>query len=181
MKKIEITCKTSLNIPITDIAEFQGNLKELSKDSFERLKASLLKYGYTFPCFVWKHSGTGGWVTIDAHQRNRVCRMLIEDGYEIGKGNEVPCVEIMAKDEKEAKEKILLAASQYARITSEGLFEFLHDAGLELDMVEPVLDLPNIDFKDFREEFFEGGGGAGCEGKENKKGLVICPKCGHKF
>lgn len=42
-KKIEIKCSGTKNVRLESFKELQGNLKELSKVNYEKLKASILK------------------------------------------------------------------------------------------------------------------------------------------
>lgn len=137
-KTIPITCKGSGYLPIEQLKNFQGNLKELSESDFEKIKISLLKYGFTFPVFVWKNN------LLDGHQRMYVVKVLIEEGYEIGP---IPIVEIMAKNKKEAAEKLLVLNSRYAKMTDEGFMEYV--ANFEIDLSEmPELELPELDLEE---------------------------------
>ncbi|MBT9164550.1 MAG: hypothetical protein DDT23_00551 [candidate division WS2 bacterium] len=66
-KLIRITCKYNELVDIGTLKDFQGSLKTLSKEGYEKLKLSIQKYGFTFPIFVWKHRGK--YNIIDGHQR----------------------------------------------------------------------------------------------------------------
>ena len=139
-KKIKITCKGSKSVPLEDLAEFQGNLKTLSEKSFEKLKRAILKHGFSFPVFVWRN------YIIDGHQRLSVIKVLIDEGYSIDK---IPVVEIQAKNKKEAGEKLLLLNSQYAKMTEEGLYNFLDDCGIDFSELHVDLELPTINTEQF--------------------------------
>jgi len=140
-KKIEITCKGSNYILIDDLKNFQGNLKELPDEDLTRLKNSILKHGFSFPVFIWENN------ILDGHQRIFATRQLIDDGYAIEK---IPVVEIMAKGEKEAAEKLLYINSRYAKMTESGVYDFLDDNELRLDDLDN-LAIDDIDF----DEIFE--------------------------
>ena len=45
MKTIAIRCTAAINLDLTDLTPLQGELKALSKQSFEKLKRSILKHG----------------------------------------------------------------------------------------------------------------------------------------
>ena len=137
-KTIKITCKGQQYIPLGKLKAFQGNLKELRPDEFEKLKRSILKYGFSFPVFVWKNN------LLDGHQRVFVTAELVKEGYAIG---DIPAVEIDAKDETEAAEKLLFINSRYAEITKSGLDEFLNAHNLEIDLLKNDLNLYGIDFE----------------------------------
>lgn len=137
MGTIEIKCKGSGTIPITELENFQGNLKTLGKPELEKLKDSILKHGFSFPVIVW------GRKIIDGHQRVFATKQLLKAGYTIGP---VPVVEIDAQNDKEAAEKLLVLNSNYARITEQGLMDFSAAFDLVLkDMAE--LSLVDIDIE----------------------------------
>lgn len=145
-KTIKITCKGQKYYPIDKLKNFQGELKELRKDEFEKLKRSILKHGFSFPVFVW------GDFLMDGHQRVFVVGKLLEDGYTIG---DIPVVEIDAKNEKEAAEKLLLLNSRYAKITDDGLYEYLNNFELDISELKVDLELPEINLDRFMARYFE--------------------------
>ena len=120
-----------------ELYEFQGELKTISDDELEKLKKSILKYGFSFPIFVWKSK------VLDGHQRLKAVRQLIEQGYKI-KNNKLPVVRIEAKNEKEAAEKLLLINSRYAKIDEGGFQVFSSEFDINLDEMVPLLELPEI-------------------------------------
>ena len=62
-----------------------------------------------------------------------------------------PCVEIFAKDKKEAAEAILTQSSSYGKFTEEGLYGFIHEYDLVSDFAEikDGLELPDFDLDGF--------------------------------
>jgi len=85
--EIKIKCTGTEDISLDKFKELQGNLKELSKDNYKRLKGSILKHGFCFPVFCWKDSDTY-WI-LDAHQRIATLKRLIGEGNTI---NDLPTV-----------------------------------------------------------------------------------------
>jgi len=143
-KRIRISCSASRLVPLNDLTPFQGELKSLSKIDFEKLKTSILRYGISFPFFVYESEGTN--FVLDGHQRDRVLHSLRDEGYEIP---DLPVDFIEAKDEREAKDKILLLSSQYGKINEENLYLFLNENDLDFPNLKEVLDLPKIDLERF--------------------------------
>lgn len=141
-KEISVTCKGSSTVPLDRLQGFQGNLKTLGDAEFEKLKRQILKHGFSFPVFVW------GDQILDGHQRVFVARALIDEGYSIA---DIPVVEINAADRKEAGEKLLALNSHYAKMTDEGLNEFLHDMSIDVGAIAGDLELPDIDMDSFLE------------------------------
>lgn len=148
MNQIKISCNAALEIPLSELHEIQGNLKEMSKDSFLKLKNSILKHGIDFAFHVWKDKD-GKQYIVDGHGRRKCLIELQKEGYQIPF---VPCVETHADSLKEAREKVLRSSSSYHRLTSQGLYEFMNQDGISFDELN---DYPLSDFnhKKFEEEF----------------------------
>jgi len=139
-------------LPIEDIHPFQGNLKDLSKDNYAKLRKQILDLGFSSPIHVWKNTETKKYQTLDGHQRIRVLsEMKNAEKYKIP---ELPCVEVFADSEHQAKKKILALTSQFGEITSQGLFEFASLNNIGLDDLKD-LRLPEIDMGKFEAEFFD--------------------------
>ena len=145
-KVIKITCKGSGVIPLDQLQNFQGNLKTLDKSALEKLKRSLIKYGFSFPVFVWGNE------ILDGHQRIFAAKALIESGYTIGN---IPVAEIEADSKKEAGEKLLMLNSHYAKMTDDGLYEFLNDFDIDISDLTDDLELPDINLDDFVEGYID--------------------------
>ncbi|MCP5016916.1 MAG: hypothetical protein GY938_16850 [Ketobacter sp.] len=157
-------------IPASSLQPFQGDLKELSAREYKKLKKSLIENGVFVPFFVWKETGK----LLDGHQRERV---FTNEGWNI----DVPVVYISAKDETEAKKKLLLISSQYGKITHEGWDEFTVDLdGTWLKDTVHFDALPLV-FEDY------GGDEAPEDWKEfdetaaDDVKYISCPHCGESF
>ncbi len=138
--------------PLESVKSFQGELKELTKESYEKLKTSFLRHGNIAPIFTWKDN------ILDGHQRIKTLLKIKEEGT-VNIPDKVPCVEIKAKDKKQAKRFLLQYISQQGHVTEEGLYEYLHSAGLEADLPElkMELDIPGMDLDGFEEGWFKEG------------------------
>lgn len=127
------------NLPTIDYREvkpLQGNLKDLSKVNFDKLKNVLENRGFKVPLFLWKDGST--YYLMDGHQRQRV---MIETNANDNGDYKVPFVLIEADGIDEAKAQLLEVTSQYGKITQEGFDEFI--AGIDM----PEVDLmKNISF-----------------------------------
>ena len=148
-KTIKITCQGAALIDLDKITFFQENLKSLSDNNFQKLKNSIIRYGISFPFYVWKRNGKFN--CIDGHQRQRVLLEMRKENYKIPP---LPVDWIDAKDEKEAKEKILLATSQYGEMDGESLNNFLMESGLEFPELKNLIALPEIDLDIFSDKYF---------------------------
>jgi ParB-like chromosome segregation protein Spo0J len=97
------------------------------------------KYGISFPFFVWSKDSRNR--VLDGHGRLKALYKMREAGAEIPP---LPVVYIDAKDEAEAKQKLLLVNSRYGEITSEGLESFIGDTVIDTALLElPQIDIDN--------------------------------------
>lgn len=151
-KKLLENCKLC---ELSDLNNFQGNLKELKEKEFHKLIASFVKFGFFAPFFVWIDK-KGDRQMLDGHQRlytllkikelslfGKIQKGKVEisdtkkAGFEqITIPNEFPFVEIESSNIQEAKEKLLIINSQYGKITKEGFDEFSFD--MDLDFVQDI-------------------------------------------
>lgn len=159
-KIIDVKCTSSHLIDVNDLTPIQGNLKTRTRQQIISLRDLIIKYGFSFPVFVWNDGETN--FTLDGHGRDYVCRELVKDGYifrqQSGElDSKLPCIFVEAKDRIEAKEKLLAINSSHGTITNEGLFSYLFEPDFELDP-EPFKDLitlPGVDLVEFVESLTE--------------------------
>lgn len=112
------------NLPTIDyrkLQPLQGNLKDFHEREYEKLKKSLKEFGWVYPFFVWDNAKDGIKYLIDGHGRHRLATREGVQPYEL------PYYPIHAADLQEAKKLLLVATSQYQRITQDGFDEFTFD------------------------------------------------------
>ena len=148
IKSISIKCETKDYLDWHNITEFQGGLKIRDEADIEKAKTSILKYGWSFPFFVWVSGKTN--YCLDGHARIKVLKALEEEGYLIP---ELPVVYIQAKNKTEAKQKLLRLNSNFGHFTKESVLEFAEDIDLNFD--EIALPDTVIDFTDQSGEIAE--------------------------
>lgn len=123
--RIQVYNKGKLpTIDYRKIKPLQGNLKDFHKDEYEKLGNSLKEFGFRFPFFIWIDKDETPW-TIDGHGRLRFFNN--ENVINQAGGFDFPYVLIEADDKIQAKKLLLVATSQYQKITQEGLDEFSFD------------------------------------------------------
>lgn len=149
INEIKVQCDTKLHIDIENLLEFQGELKSLSELNYEKLKKQILEEGFSAPIFVWKNDGK--FYILDGHQRVRTCEKLKASGYKVPP---LPAVEIFAKTKLQAKKKLLSYVSQFGKVESQGLYQFIMDAEIDIADMEDF-EIPEIDMEAFKEEFFQ--------------------------
>lgn len=154
MKAKSITVDVDPKIPrhkLSSLIPLQGALKTLIAEDEEKLKKSILENGFFVPMFIWADKRKAK--IMDGHQRIRVLEKLQADGYEIP---ELPAIVIRAKNEVEAKKKLLLISSQFGKIDKTGLRDFL--VGLNEKWVVSDFSLPNLDSLKFIDAFYQTNG-----------------------
>ena len=150
MKQIRITCEGAKAVKYSDLIPLQGNLKDLSKENYGRLKKQIIDLGFSEPISVWLHKKKMN--ILNGHQRLRVISTMVEkEGYQC---DPLPISLISAKDMNEAKRKVLALTSQYGEIKEEGLYEFL--TGTDIDPTTLIDDyrFPEVDLPSFVDGYF---------------------------
>jgi len=175
-KQIAIKCKAAITLRLDQLVPFQGELKSLSEDSFNKLKKSLLKYGVTFPFFVWQDGPT--YNILDGQQRERVLTALKDEGYVIPL---LPVVLIEAANATEAREKILLASSQNGEITQESLYQFIHQNQIDWTEISSMVDFRVFGVDKFTDGWMKESPEDFKEVDENIETEHTCPKCGYQW
>lgn len=156
MKEIEINCKGSRKVDLNELRPFQGNLKELTKANYYKLRGLIQTMGFSFPIFVWEAPDEQKYI-LDGHQRVRtLTRMVTEEGYICP---EIPIADVKADSFQEAKKKLMAAVSGFGNVTKDGLYEFLSENEWELGFLDESFSIPDVDIGDFKSEYFDHGGG----------------------
>lgn len=119
-KTIEIQCMGADLLPLDAIEDFQGNLKARGKKEVNLIIKSIETYGFSFPFFIW--NGDGHNRCLDGHGRLEALAEMRRRGYSLPT---FPVSYIKAKDEAEAKQKLLRLNSQYGKMTVDSVLEFL--------------------------------------------------------
>ena len=143
---IEVRCKGNRTLPYRKFKTFQGNLKNISKENFTKLKNSILRFGWIAPIFVWNKNEI-----LDGHGRLLVLDDLVKENYTIA---EIPVVDIEAKTKKEAAQILLSINSKYQEITEEGLSEFMQIMDLSISELDDV-NISDIDMTHFAETMID--------------------------
>jgi radical SAM superfamily enzyme YgiQ (UPF0313 family) len=134
---LRVTCSgTELLLPFEGLTDFQRDLKVRTDEETSKIIQSIIRYGFSFPFFVWQSEGTN--YCFDGHGRMSALARMRDDGWEIPP---LPVVLVHAKDEEEAKQKLLRLNSQYGHMTKYSLREFIAD--MKVDWSE--LSLPGGD------------------------------------
>ena len=137
--RVEIKCQGSHELDLEDLTVFQGDLKSLSEVNYRKLRKEILELGFSSPIHVWNREGTN--YILDGTQRTRTLKKMVEEGIEVPR---LPIVRVQAKDIDDAKRKVLALTSQYGKIETQGLYEFMSDSDISVDDIEESFKFPEI-------------------------------------
>ena len=168
MKTIDVSVDTGNSAYLNELIEFQGDLKELSGESLDKLKKRIVDLGFTVPFFVWIDDGV--YRILDGHQRKIALLSLKAEGWNIPK---LPFVEIPAENEKNAREKLLSISSQFGDFNVDSLKLWMDELDSSVaDTLRFVSEEITFDLDfDFGEDNSE----------EKPTKTTECPKCGHEW
>lgn len=150
-KFIRITCKGFAAIPYVELIPFQGQLKELAEEDYQKLKKEILTLGFSEPVSVWQDGGKN--YLLNGHQRHSTIKRMVEqEGYTIGP---IPISGVEAGSIAEAKRKVLAFTSQYGKMTPQGLYDFSIDADISPEEIKNRFRFPEIDLDKWDLDFFK--------------------------
>lgn len=145
--KVAVTGATTL--PLESLEPFQGDLKRLEREEYEKLRKNLIENGISFTTHVWQHEGRN--YIIDGHQRRFTMEtMKNNEGWQIP---EIPVSLVQADSFAEAKRKVLAGTSQYGKMTAKSLAEFAETNDIPYDEIVASFRFPEIDTSEFIEQF----------------------------
>lgn len=152
MKANEIKSRIIKTIPIKwkDL-EFiqQENFKEWINDGDTKLIESILKYQFVDPFKVWEHEGK--LFCLDGKHRYLDLLHVIELGHIVPE--ELPATFVHCENVKEAAELVLVYSSAYAKITQQGLFDFVSNFDLDLSSMKEVINIQDFSMERFEQKF----------------------------
>jgi len=127
-----------------------SNLKDIPTDALGKLKRSLIENDFIQPFNVWQDAKGTIWI-LDGHHREKALKELEAEGYTIPE--ELPANFVQCNSKKDAAKLVLVYSSIYARVTDQGLFDFLSDFDLKLTDLDSI-DLPTLDLDKFEMKHF---------------------------
>lgn len=176
MKANEIKSRIIKTIPIRwkDL-EFiqQENFKEWINDGDTKLIESILKYQFVDPFKVWEHDGK--LFCLDGKHRYLDLLHVIELGHIVPE--ELPATFVHCENIKEAAELVLVYSSAYARITQQGLFDFVSNFDLDLSSMKEVINIQDFSMERFEQKFdlFDTQNGEEPHVEVDDKNIIVSP------
>lgn len=168
--KIRIECTGTEDLPLDALEDFQGGLKIRSDFDHDQIIRSILRFGFSFPFFVWRE-GDHRYV-LDGHGRLGAMNLFKARG---GKLPLFPVAYVDAKSRDEAKQKLLRLNSNYGLMTKETVLAFSSD--LAVDWTELSLPGGPIQMTDEITVPLDLDGVENSLERGDEK--VCCPNCGY--
>lgn len=145
-KVIRIECEGKTKLTIDKLTYFQDDLKVLSDENYEKLKANFIENGFSEPISVWEDNEK--FYILNGHQRyTTLTRMLNKEQYSI-EGDEIPVSIVKASSLERAKKKVLALTSEYGVITQESMSAFIRDAKIDSEYLKNIVNIPSINMDD---------------------------------
>ncbi len=119
----------------------QENFKEWISNGDEKLIQSILKYQFIDPFKVWEHKGV--LYCLDGKHRYLDLEKVSQLGHDVP--DELPATFISCDSMKEAAELVLVYSSAYAKITQQGLLDFVENFNLDFPDLTNLLNIPEFD------------------------------------
>lgn len=126
----------------------QGNLKGITSVALNCLKRSILDQKIIRPFYVWENKKRT--YILDGHHLKLALEQLAEEGVKIP--DSLPAVYLHCVSLDAAKELVLLYSSQYAKVTKEGIVDFLKGVEIDPCQLKMQISIPQISLFSKKEE-----------------------------
>lgn len=119
----------------------QENFKEWVNNGAEKLVESILKYQFIDPFKVWHYEGIN--YCLDGRHRFLDLEAVLKSGKDVPE--QLPATFIDCTNMKEAAELVLVYSSAYAKITQQGLLDFVMHFNLDFPDMQNMMSIPEFD------------------------------------
>jgi len=127
----------------------QENFKEWINDGDTKLIESILKYQFVDAFKVWEHDGK--LFCLDGKHRFLDLIKVSELGHNVP--DELPATFVDCENMESAAELVLVYSSAYAKITQQGLFDFVSKFNLDIPTLNDVINIPEFSMQRFEQKF----------------------------
>lgn len=128
----------------------QNKFKELPEEVMLKLKASLVANNFVQPCYIWEDTD-GVRYCLDGKHRSIALEQLVSEGVDVP--YLLPATFIRCENKQDAAKLVLIYSSYYAKITQQGLFDFMKVYELEMSSFSEEVNLPEFSMPRFEQKF----------------------------
>lgn len=119
---IKCLCDTNDHFSVTEMTQFQGDMKVRKPKDLAALGDSLLNEGLIMPFALWRNDGK--LYLLDGHgRREAIIQLALADPELLTQ--KFPCLVIDAASEDDARKALLQISSTYGRVNKKGLQRFI--------------------------------------------------------
>lgn len=158
------------------------NFKELTKENYEKLKASLINNNFIMAFTIWEDKAGAKYI-IDGVHRFKTLQLLKKEKYKVPE--KLPAIFIDCKDKKEAVKYIYIYSSKYADITETGFSDMINKYKFDIQDLTNEIRFTEIDLSYINNDININDMFDEPDEKyvppEKEKEIIECPKCKHKF
>jgi DNA modification methylase len=129
----------------------QPDFKEWDKEAKARLVKSILENDFSQPFYVWQDPSDGVIYCLDGRHRTLGLEEIAKNGTEVPQL--LPATFIHCDNLQEAAKLVLIYSSIYAKVTQQGLFDFIKFFDLEYDTLKLEMDIPEFSTDRFEQKF----------------------------
>ncbi len=127
------------------------NFKELTKENYEKLKASLINNNFVMAFTIWEDKAGAKYI-IDGVHRFKTLQLLKKENYKVP--DNLPAIFIDCKDKKEAVKILLLYSSQYAVATDTGMSDLINLYQLDINKLINEIQIPDLSICENQNDIF---------------------------
>lgn len=151
----------------------QENFKEWINDGDAKLIESILKYQFIDPFKVWESEGV--LYCLDGKHRFLDLLKVSELGHDVP--DLLNATFIQCENLQEAAELVLVYSSAYAKITQQGLYDFVSNFNLDIPTLKDVINIPEFSMQRFEQTFdlFETQNGEEPHVEVEEQNIIVCP------
>lgn len=131
----------------------QLDFKSWTAEAKEKLKKSILENEFTTPFYVWHDMDQDVIFCLDGRHRTLAMEELRNEGHIIPEL--LDATFIRCQDRQEAATLVLVYSSIYAKISQQGLFDFIKMYDLEYDKLKSQIDIPEFSTDRFEQKMAE--------------------------
>ena len=120
----------------------QDNFKEIGEWAKQRLKHSLIYNDFVQPFYVWQAPDKTIYCLDGKHRVVMLEELVAIGDYNVP--NELPAIFVDCKNKQDAAQLVLVFSSTYAKVTQQGLYEFITLNDLDWSDIKSTIDLPDF-------------------------------------
>ena len=152
-KTILIRCDYTELKPIEELEDFQHDLKKTTPAERRKLKDEIKHLGWTAPIYLWFDTQAKQKTNkiLDGHQRLGASGELIDEGFVIQNADGdtgIPVIYIKADTEKEAADILLGYNTSFAKITPDGLANYVQRFDLDIKKLQQTKPLNGVNYNE---------------------------------